>query len=67
MKKEQEEVMAKMVLDMEKYAECARAAAAEGQVLLCNENNVLPIPEGWQYLAEFRPTITRAEPARAEW
>ncbi len=38
--------MAKMVLDMEKYAECARAAAAEGQVLLCNENNVLPIPEG---------------------
>ena len=38
--------MVEMVLDWEKYARCARAAAAEGQVLLRNENNVLPFPKG---------------------
>ena len=38
--------MVEMVLDWEKYAHCARAAAAEGQVLLRNENNVLPFPKG---------------------
>ncbi len=38
--------MAKMVLDMEKYAECARRTVAEGQVLLRNEREVLPIPKG---------------------
>ncbi|MDE6184353.1 MAG: glycoside hydrolase family 3 C-terminal domain-containing protein [Lachnospiraceae bacterium] len=34
------------ILDWEKYTECARCAAAEGQVLLCNENKVLPLPKG---------------------
>lgn len=38
--------MAKMVLDLEKYSECARRTVAEGQVLLRNEKGVLPIPEG---------------------
>lgn len=38
--------MANMVLDLEKYAQCARKTAAEGQVLLRNEKEVLPIPAG---------------------
>lgn len=38
--------MTTMVLDWEKYTECARRTAAEGQVLLCNENKVLPLPKG---------------------
>ncbi len=38
--------MAKMVLDLEKYTQCARKTAAEGQVLLRNEKGVLPIPAG---------------------
>lgn len=38
--------MAKMVLDLEKYSECARRTVAEGQVLLRNEKEVLPIPSG---------------------
>jgi len=38
--------MLKMVLDLEKYGECARRTAAEGQVLLRNEKGVLPIPAG---------------------
>ncbi len=38
--------MANMVLDLEKYAQCARKTAAEGQVLLRNEKEVLPIPVG---------------------
>lgn len=33
-------------LDMEKYAALARQAAAEGCVLLENENQTLPIPKG---------------------
>lgn len=38
--------MAKMILDWGKYTECARKAAAEGQVLLCNQNKALPLPKG---------------------
>lgn len=38
--------MAAMVLDWKEYTECARRTAAEGQVLLRNENEVLPLPEG---------------------
>lgn len=35
-----------MVLDWEVYMETARRAVAEGNVLLTNQNQVLPIPEG---------------------
>lgn len=38
--------MENRILDWEKYIACARQAAAEGQVLLCNENKVLPLPKG---------------------
>lgn len=38
--------MSKRVLDFEKYTAKAREAVAEGQVLLQNENGVLPIPSG---------------------
>ena len=38
--------MADMVLDLEKYSECARRIVAEGQVLLRNEDHVLPVPKG---------------------
>ncbi len=38
--------MGKRVLDFEKYTAKAREAVAEGQVLLQNENEVLPIPAG---------------------
>lgn len=38
--------METMILDWEKYLKCARKTAAEGQVLLRNENNVLPLPKG---------------------
>ena len=35
-----------MILDWEKYGICARRTVAEGQVLLRNERNVLPLPKG---------------------
>ena len=38
--------MTTMVLDWGAYTECARKTAAEGQVLLRNENEVLPLPKG---------------------
>ncbi len=38
--------MGAMILEWEKYIECARRTVAEGQVLLCNENNTLPLPKG---------------------
>ena len=38
--------MADMVLDLEKYSECARRTVAEGQVLVRNEDHVLPVPKG---------------------
>lgn len=44
--------MGKLVLDIEQYSKVARAAVAEGQVLLENKNHVLPIPKGTQ-LAVF--------------
>lgn len=36
----------KYTLDYEKYNECARKAIAEGQVLLKNDNSVLPLQNG---------------------
>ena len=59
--------MAKMVLDLEKYTQCARKTAAEGQVLLRNEKGVLPIPAGWQFSGEYSPTIIRAAQVQEEW
>ena len=44
--------MEKLVLDVDKYCTAARSAVAEGQVLLCNKGNVLPIPAG-THLAVF--------------
>lgn len=38
--------MKTMILDWKEYTECARRVAAEGQVLLRNENKVLPLPKG---------------------
>lgn len=40
--------MNKMILDFDKYYETARKAVAEGQVLLRNENGVLPLKEHTQ-------------------
>lgn len=42
---EMEKIMKSMTLDMEKYFESARKTVAEGQVLLRNEKNVLPVPK----------------------
>ena len=36
----------KYTLDYQKYAELARRVAAEGSVLLRNEDNVLPLQKG---------------------
>ena len=38
--------MEKMVLDFDRYYETARRTIAEGQVLLKNEGQVLPLPKG---------------------
>lgn len=38
--------MSSRVLDFEKYTAKARQAVAEGQVLLLNQNHVLPLPKG---------------------
>ncbi|MCM1125299.1 MAG: glycoside hydrolase family 3 C-terminal domain-containing protein [Lachnospiraceae bacterium] len=38
--------MKKMILDFDKYCDTARRTVAEGQVLLRNEGNVLPLPKG---------------------
>ena len=38
--------MSSRVLDFEKYTVKARQAVAEGQVLLLNQNHVLPLPKG---------------------
>lgn len=40
--------MSKTILDMDAYISTARQAVAEGQVLLCNKNNVLPLEAGTQ-------------------
>lgn len=44
--------MGKMILDVDQYCAVARKAVAEGQVLLRNEGNVLPVPVG-THLAVF--------------
>lgn len=38
--------MAEMILDFDKYVDAARRAVAEGQVLVKNEDQVLPLKEG---------------------
>ncbi|MDE7248422.1 MAG: glycoside hydrolase family 3 C-terminal domain-containing protein, partial [Lachnospiraceae bacterium] len=38
--------MGKMILDFDKYYDTARRTVAEGQVLLKNDNSVLPLPKG---------------------
>ncbi len=38
--------MEKMILDLDRYFKTARNAVAEGQVLLENRENVLPLPQG---------------------
>ena len=38
--------MSSRILDFEKYTEKARQAVAEGQVLLLNQNQALPMPKG---------------------
>jgi len=40
--------MEKMILDLDQYREISRAAVAEGQVLLRNEDHVLPLKEHTQ-------------------
>lgn len=40
--------MDKMILNFDNYSAAAQQAVAEGQVLLRNENNVLPLPEHTQ-------------------
>ena len=46
--------MSSRVLDFEKYTAKARQAVAEGQVLLLNQNHVLPLPKG-SHVAVVRP------------
>lgn len=59
----------KYTLDYEKYAELARRVAAEGSVLLRNEDNVLPLQKGRGYRssAERSLSITRVAPGPAVW
>ena len=38
--------MGRYALDMEKYADLARTASAEGCVLLKNDNSTLPLKKG---------------------
>ena len=57
-------------LDLNKYASLARAAAAEGCVLLENKNNALPIKKGEKKLrctAAPPLTIIRADWEAAVW
>ena len=61
--------MEKMILDFDGYIRTARQAVAEGQVLLLNENQALPLKKirRWHCLEESSCTITKAEPVRVVW
>ena len=62
--------MGRYALDMEKYADLARTASAEGCVLLKNDNSTLPLKKGDKVAVFGRMAfciITRADLARADW
>ena len=46
--------MGRYALDMEKYADLARTASAEGCVLLKNDNSTLPLKKGDKVKVELR-------------
>ena len=46
--------MGRYALDMEKYADVARTASAEGCVLLKNDNSTLPLKKGDKVKVELR-------------
>ena len=61
--------MKKMVLDHKAYEETARQAVAEGQVLLLNQNHVLPLRkvQDLPCLAECSSIIIKVGPVREAW
>lgn len=61
--------MGRYALDMEKYADLARTASAEGCVLLKNDNVPCHLKKEIKllYLGAWRFIITRADLARADW
>ncbi len=60
--------MAKYVLDMERFRQVARQAAAEGCVLLYNEKDTLPVKRTQTslYLDEVHGITIKAEPDPAD-
>lgn len=59
----------KYTLDYEKYAELARRVAAEGSVLLRNEDGVLPLQKDRKYRSSAEPSssIIRAVRVPEVW
>ncbi|MFQ8979546.1 MAG: hypothetical protein ACLR6I_02515 [Waltera sp.] len=59
----------KYTLDYEKYAELARRVAAEGSVLLRNEDGVLPLQKGRKCRSSAEPSssIIRAVRVPEVW
>ena len=49
----------KYTLDYQKYAELARRVAAEGSVLLRNEEDTLPLRRGQRVLSKLQDAIIR--------